>query len=109
MEARPIKNVRSRDGVIQRVKANLRAVAFTRFGAYKGARVLAIREEQEVTMDAALLPYDMDPGLVERLRARGVQLPDRYQAHPDETDTPAEAGTSEDGTRHTDPTSIPEG
>jgi hypothetical protein len=85
--------------VVQRVKANLMGVAFTRFGAYSGAKVLAVREEAEQFVDAELLPFDMDPALVERLRARGVSLPDRYQAHPAETDTPAETGTSEDGTR----------
>ena len=101
MEAQPVKNIRSRDGVIQRVKANLRAVAFTRFGAYKGARVLAIREEEQqgVTFDEVLLPVEMDAGLVERLRGQGFALPDRYQAHPDETDTPDESGTSGSGTR----------
>lgn len=101
MEAAPRKAVRTASGVIRRVKADLRQIAFSRFGAYKGARVLAVREEiaEEQMVDEALLPVDMKPELVERLRARGVVLPDRYQAHPAESDTPAEAGTSEDGTR----------
>src|SRR5574337_552665 len=107
LEARPVKSVRSKDGVVQRVKAHLAGIAFTRFGAYQGAKVLAVREEAEVIVDEAFLPVDMDPELVERLRALGVQLPDRYQAHPAPADTPAEAGTSEDGTRHTgEPTSL---
>jgi HK97 family phage prohead protease len=101
IEARPVKNIRSVSGVIQRVKADLRAVAFTRFAAFSGARVLAVREEA-TTFDAALLPVDMDPDLVERCRRAGMILPQRYQAHPDETDTPAETGTSEDGTRRAD-------
>lgn len=103
LEAHPVRNTRSSGGVIQRVKANLRGMAFTRQGAFEGAQVLAVRadgEEDEVTIDAALLPVEMDPERVERLRAQGIALPDRYtKAHPANTDTPAEAGTSEDGTR----------
>ena len=60
---------------------------------------LAVRETADVIVDEAFLPVDMDPELVKRLRARGIELPDRYQAHPAETDTPPEGGTSEDGTR----------
>jgi hypothetical protein len=41
----------------------------------------------------------MDAETVERCRRLGVELPERYQAHPDETDTPALTGTSESGTR----------
>jgi hypothetical protein len=109
LEARPVKNIRAAGGLIQRAKANLYAIAFTRFGAYSGARVLALREEPETTFDAALLPVDMAPDLIERCRQAGVKLPQRYQAHPDDTDTPAESGTPEDGTRHTDPTTSSEG
>ena len=99
LEAQPVRSVRSGSGTVQRVKANLRAVAFTRFAAYAGARVLAVREEPEILIDEALLPVDMDPELVQRLRASGIALPDRYQAHPATTGTPAETGTPEDGTR----------
>lgn len=103
LEARAVKSVRTAAGVMQRVKADLRGIAFCRNPAFTGAQVLAVREEitDETVIDEALLPVDMDPELVERLRAAGVVLPDRYiKAHPDQTDTPAEAGTSEDGTRH---------
>jgi HK97 family phage prohead protease len=107
LEAKPVKSVRSEAGVVQRVKANLMGVAFTRFGAYSGAKVLAVREEAEQLIDEAYLPLDMDPDLLERCRAAGVALPQRYKAHPAETDTPAEAGTSEDGTRQSgEPTSL---
>ena len=99
LEARPMKSVRSATGVVQRVKAHLAGIAFTRFGAYQGAKVLAVREEAQNVIDAALLPVDIDPELVERCRRLGVALPQRYEAHPAETDTPAESGTSEDGTR----------
>jgi HK97 family phage prohead protease len=101
LEARPRAAVKLAAGAIRRTKADLVNVAFTRFGAYKNALVLAVREEAEI-VDEDLLPVDMDPELVERLRARGVVLPDRYKAHPDDTDTPADAGTSEDGTRQTE-------
>ena len=100
LEARPVKNIRGADGVVKRVKAHLHAIAFTRFAAYSGARVLALREEAETTLDEALLPVEPDPEMIERCRRLGIKLPQRYQeAHPDEADTPAETGTSEDGTR----------
>lgn len=108
LEAFPVKNIRTAAGVIQRAKANLRGMAFCRTPAFKGAQVLAVRTEPEATVDEELLPVDMDPGRVERLRALGVVLPDRYQAHPEQTDTPPQGGTSDDGTRHTDTTSSEE-
>jgi len=64
--------------------------------------VLAIREaelENEITFDEEMLPVVPDPELIERCRRLGIRLPQRYQAHPEPADTPAEAGTSEDGTR----------
>jgi HK97 family phage prohead protease len=102
LEARPRKSLRSKDGLIQRVKADLRGMAFSRFGAYKGARVLALREEAETMLEEEFLPTDLDPGLIERCRQFGIKLPQRYQAHPVDTDTPAVSGTSEDGTRQTE-------
>jgi len=99
-EAKFVKSVRSLEGVVQRVKANLFAVAFTRFAAYPSARVLGVREQATSQMiDERHQPLDMDPELVMRLRARGVDLPNRYQAHPEPPDTPAQTGTSDDGTR----------
>lgn len=87
-------------GVVRRVKAHLDAVALCRQGAYASAQVLAVREEipQEFTVDAAHLPVDLDPELIERCRSLGITLPQRYQAHPEDADTPDE-GTSADGTR----------
>jgi len=104
----PVRNVKA-GNVIQRVKANLRSFAFCRQGAYASAQVLAVRgldEEQEQTLDAEVFPAPIDPERVERLRAQGIVLPDRYmKAHPAQTDTPPEGGTSEDGTRReTEPT-----
>jgi HK97 family phage prohead protease len=101
LEARPVKNQRTTAGVVQRVKAHLSGFAFCQQGAFAGAQVLAIREAQETTIDEALLPVEMDPEMIERCRRLGIKLPQRYEAHPDETDTPAESGTPEDGTRPT--------
>lgn len=99
LEAKPKKSVRTADGVVQRVKAHLVNIALTRFGAYEGAVVLALREEAEVLMDEELLPIQPNPEMIERCRRLGIRLPQRYQAHPDATGTPADAGTPEDGTR----------
>jgi phage head maturation protease len=103
LEAAPVRSVRSVAGVVQRIKANLRGFAFCRQGAFAGARVLAIREAEfieEVEIDESLRMSDLDPEVVERCRRLGIALPQRYaEAHPAETDTPAETGTSEDGTR----------
>jgi len=107
LEARPVKAVKTSDGVVERVRADLRAIAFTRFAAYAGARVLAVREEDDKPqqfVDAGLLPVDLDPEVVERCRRLGLKLPQRYEAHPAITDTPDESGTSEDGTRQADNT-----
>lgn len=101
LEAYAVKSVRTAAGVVQRVKANLKAVAFCRTPAFAGAKVLALREEPEVVWDEELLPVVPDPELIERCRRLGIRMPQRYQAHPDVTDTPAESGTSEDGTRQT--------
>lgn len=102
-----VKSVRAKNGVIQRVKGHLQGIALTRHGAYQGATVLAVREEAEI-VDEELLPVAPDPELIARCQRLGIKLPQRYQAHPAETDTPAESGTSEDGTRHTPETSSEE-
>ena len=73
LEAVPQKNVRTHDGVVRRVKAHLRAVAFARFGAYPSATVLAVREQAEIVdeLPPKLLPAPMDPELVERCNGSG--------------------------------------
>lgn len=98
LEAKPLKSIRNAAGVVQRVKGHLFNIALTRFGAYEGAKVLAVREEA-VLFDEELLPVEPDPELLARCRALGIQLPQRYEAQPAETGTPAESGTPEDGTR----------
>ena len=93
VEFHPVRNVKN-GSIVQRVKANLRGFAFCRQGAYASAQVLAVRsddEEPSQTLDAALMPVDIDPERVARLRAQGIVLPSRYEAHP--TGTPAESGT----------------
>jgi HK97 family phage prohead protease len=104
LEARAVKSTRTAVGVVQRVKAHLVGIAFCRNPAFAGAQVLAVREAPEVIFDEELLPVAPDPELIERCARLGIKVPQRYQAHPDETDTPAEAGTSEDGTRQTEQT-----
>jgi len=99
VEAIPQKSVKTKDGVVQRVKAHLRAIAFCREPAYKQAMVLAVREA--ATIPDELQPVDMDPELVARCHALGLELPERYKAHLAAQDTPQE-GTSEGDTRQSD-------
>jgi HK97 family phage prohead protease len=104
LEAFARRSMRTAAGVVQRVKADLKGLAFCREGAFKGAQVLAVRTPPEQMLDADLMPHDLDPERVERLRAQGIVLPDRYtKAHPDDTGTPADAGTPDDGTRQPEP------
>jgi len=103
LEAYAKKTVRTVDGVRRRVKAHLDGVALCRYPAFSDARVLAVREEEiadEVVFDEELLPVPLDADVVERCRRLGLTIPQRYEAHPAETDTPEEvSGTSADGTR----------
>lgn len=93
LEARPVQNTRTSAGVIQRVKAHLKGMAFCQEGAFAGAQVLAVRTPPAVTIAEELIPKPIDPELVQRLRAKGFRLPDRYnEAHPD-TGTPDGSGT----------------
>lgn len=106
LEAKPLKTFRNPGtGLVRRMKAHLRAIAFTRFGAYAGATVLAVREQahtiEETGPELEPIP-DLDAATVERCQRLGITLPERYQAHPDDTDTPSEEGTSESGTRQPD-------
>jgi HK97 family phage prohead protease len=96
-----LKSIRSASGIVQRVKAHLEAVAMCREGAYPSALLTGLRSDEvpdEIILDETLLPIQPDPELLERCRKLGIKLPQRM-AHPDETDTPADADTSADGTR----------
>ena len=112
IEFKPKQSVRTNEGVVRRLRAHLDAVALCRVGAYASAGVLAVREqddEPEQILDAALMPVDIDPELVERLRAKGIKLPSRYEAHPVDEGTPAVAGTpDDDGTRQPENTTSSE-
>ena len=99
LEAYAKKSVRTAAGVVRRVKAHLRNVALCRDPAFSDAVILAVREEPVIDED--LLPVDMDPELAERCRRLGLELPQRYEAHPDENGHPDLIGTPEDGTRQT--------
>lgn len=97
-----LKSIRSAAGVVQRVKAHLEAVAICRQGAYPGAVMTGLRTGElpdEILIDEVLLPVNPDPDVLARCRALGIRVPQRYEAHPAETDTPAEPGTPDDGTR----------
>lgn len=96
-EARFVRSVRSAAGVIQRAKANLVNVALCREPAYESAVVLGLRTDAgaDELIDAELLPTTFDPALAERLEALGLDVPEGLKAHPAQTDTPSEEGTSE--------------
>ena len=99
VEAEEVRTIRGENGLLRRAKANLLNIAFTRFGAYKGAKVLALREEAEIVLEEALLPIPPNPEMIERCRRLGLVVPQRYEAHPAETGTPDQSGTPGDGTR----------
>lgn len=90
-----------RDGVVVRDNVHLNAVALCRQGAYDNAKVLAVRTEPVI--DEALMPLELPDSTIEVLKRIG-KLPARLQAHPDEADTPAQAGTPQSGTRLSDTT-----
>lgn len=95
LEAKAKRSIRTVDGVVRRVSAHLQNVALCRRGAFPDARVLAVREAPEVILDEELLPFDPDPEMLDRCRRLGITVPQRYQTHPAETDTPPAGGTSE--------------
>jgi HK97 family phage prohead protease len=98
LEAMPIKSTRSRAGVIQRVRAHLRNVALCREPAFKGSVVLALREgagEIEAELDEDLLVVEPDPALLARCRNLGIELPERYRAHPANGHPGEQTGTPE--------------
>jgi HK97 family phage prohead protease len=81
LEFAPVRSMRTAAGVVRRLKAHLDSVALVRNPAYKGAKVLAVREE--IMLDEALLPLAPDPVMLERLRELGLELPERYQKAED--------------------------
>lgn len=77
LEAFPKKSVRSKEGVVQRVKAHLVNIALCRRPAFGGAGVLALREEELMAEIAEELAMPMIADNVrERCRRIGIALPD---------------------------------
>lgn len=74
LEAYPKKTVRSKDGIVQRVKAHLVNIALCRRPAYAGASVLALREE-ELREEATSAPA-LAAEIRERCHRIGMVLPD---------------------------------
>jgi HK97 family phage prohead protease len=72
----PVVTRRSSDGVVQRVKAHLDSVLLTYQPAYSKAQVLAMREEDEVFEDEALMPPPVNKALLERCAELGIDLPE---------------------------------
>lgn len=72
----PIKTIRSREGVVQRVKAHLDSVLLTYMPAYSKAQVLAMREEEEEVFDEELMPPPINHELLERCADLGIELPE---------------------------------
>lgn len=98
LEAYAKKSVRTAEGVVRRVKAHLDKVALCRRPAFASAVVLAVREE--TVFDEEMLPVQFNPDLAAKLERAGIAVPASLKAHPANTDTPAQSGTSEGGTRH---------
>lgn len=106
-----LKSVRSASGVVQRVKAHLEAVAICRQGAYPSAVMTGLRTDdfpEDILLDEALLPVAPNAEVLDRCRALGIRVPQRFEAHLAETGTPAESGTPEDDTRPPEATSTSE-
>ncbi len=74
-EFAPIRNTRTKDGVMQRVKAHLDSVALAVGPAYSKAEILALREEP-VTIDESMLPPAPDQVLIDRMMSLGIRVPE---------------------------------
>ncbi len=75
-EFAPIRNLRTKDGIMQRVKAHLESVALAVGPAYSKAEILALREGEVVTIDEEMLPPAVDLDLLERCADLGIDLPE---------------------------------
>lgn len=71
---RTVKSIRSRNGVVQRVKAHLDSVALCRMGAFKSAVVTAVREAEIFDATEAIPPPDLD--VLREAKAMGIALPE---------------------------------
>ncbi len=75
-EFAPIRNMRTREGILQRVKAHLDSVALAVGPAYSKAEILALREGEVVTIDEEMLPPQPNLELLERCADLGIDLPE---------------------------------
>ncbi len=71
-----IKSIRSRENVVQRVKAHLDSVLLTYQPAYSKAQVLAMREEEDEMLDEEFMPPPINRQLLERCADLGIDLPE---------------------------------
>lgn len=84
---------RALNGVVQRVKANLRNIALCREPAYSRALVLGLRQAPAVILNEDDFPLAFDAELAKRIEALGLEVPERLKvAHP-AYGTPASSGT----------------
>ncbi len=88
----PIKDRRTGDGILQRVKAHLDSVLLTYKPAYTKAQVLAMREEREV-VDEELMPPLPDKALLERCAKLGIALPEHMAKMVEEEESEESAGS----------------
>ncbi len=79
-EFAPKVNKRTKEGVIQRVKAHLDSVALAVGPAYSNAAILGLREGEDdgtvTTIDEELMPPPVDLELLERCATLGIDLPE---------------------------------
>lgn len=72
------------NGVVERISARLLGVALVPEGAYEGAQVIAVREQQEPREVEQPVPFD--PALAEKIAKRGLKVPDSLLPTDEEDD-----------------------
>lgn len=71
LEFKSLRQRRTVEGVVQRIRVHVNRVSLVRRGAYPSAQVMAVREAPVVDVG---LSRPLDPGLAERLAGHGVRL-----------------------------------
>lgn len=77
-EFAPIKSVRTKTGIVQRVRAHLDSVSLAFNPVYTKAQILALREQEVIVDEARAESLALDSTTVDRLRRAGIALPARY-------------------------------
>jgi HK97 family phage prohead protease len=72
----PIRTVRTKDGIMSRVKAHLDSVALALGPAYTGAEILALREGHQIVEDEEMMLPPVNQALLERCVKLGIDLPE---------------------------------